>query len=73
MVKISRDIAMISKGKATPETYKEFYDLWMNTYKDTFSRMFDPQTMKPSKEILDSLKESTGHKPQPVQILDGGA
>jgi len=59
MVKISRDIAIISKGGATPETYKEFYDLWMNTYKDTFSKMFDPQTMKPSKEILDSLKEST--------------
>jgi len=59
MVKISRDIAKISKGEATPETYKEFYYLWMNTYKETFSRMFDPQTMKPSKEMLDSLKEST--------------
>jgi hypothetical protein len=37
----------------------QFYDLWMNTYKETFSRMFDPQTMKPSKEMVDSLKEST--------------
>ena len=58
MVKISQDIAKISKGEATPETYKEFYDLWMNTYKETFSRMFDPHTMKPSKEMMDSLKES---------------
>jgi tyrosyl-tRNA synthetase len=58
MVKISQDIKKISKGEATPDTYKEFYDLWMNTYKETFSRMFDPQTMKPSKEMLDSLKES---------------
>ncbi|MFA4957328.1 MAG: hypothetical protein WC556_10210 [Candidatus Methanoperedens sp.] len=58
MVKISQDIAKISKGEATPETYKEFYDVWMKTYKETFSRMFDPQTMKPSKEMMDSLKES---------------
>jgi len=59
MVKISQDLAEMAKGEAKPETYNEFYDLWMNTYKETFSRMFDPQTMKPSKEILDSLKEST--------------
>lgn len=59
MVKISQDIAKMSKGEAKPETYKEFYDLWMNTYKETFSKMFDTQTMKPSKEMLDSLKEST--------------
>jgi len=59
MVKISQDIAKVSKGEANPETYKEFYDLWMNTYKETFSRMFDLRTMKPSKEILDGLKEST--------------
>lgn len=59
MVKISQDLAKISKGEVDPQTYKEFYELWMNTYKETFSRMFDPQTMKPSKEMLDSLKEST--------------
>jgi hypothetical protein len=58
MVKISQDLAKMSKGEAKPETYKEFYDLWMNTYKENFSRMFDPQTMRPSKEMMDSLKES---------------
>jgi len=58
IVKISQDLAKISKGEAKPETYKEFYDLWMNTYNETFSKMFDPHTMKPSKEMLDSLKES---------------
>jgi len=58
MVKISQDLVKMSKGEAKPETYKEFYDMWMNTYKETFSRMFDPQTMKPSKEMMDSLKES---------------
>ena len=30
----------------------------LNTYKETFSKLFDPQTMKPSKELLDNLKES---------------
>jgi len=47
----------ISKGEVNPETFKEFYDLWLNTYKEAFSRMFDIKTMKPSKEIIESLKE----------------
>lgn len=58
MVKISQDLAIMSKGEAKPEVYKEFFDMWMNTYKETLSRFFDPQTMKPSKEMLDSIKES---------------
>lgn len=57
--KFSDEMAKISKGQANPETYKEFYDLWINTYKESFSQIFDPQTMRPSKEVLDSLKEST--------------
>jgi hypothetical protein len=59
MVKISQEIAKMSKGEANPETYREFYDVWMSTYKESFSKMFDPQTMRPSKEMLDGLKEST--------------
>jgi len=59
MEKFSENLAKISKGDANPQAYKEFYDLCMNTYKEAFSRMFDPQTMKPSKELLNSLKEST--------------
>ena len=38
-----------SKGGATPETYKEFYDLWMNTYKETLFknvRFPDHETLK---------------------------
>lgn len=57
--KFSDGLTKISKGELNPESYKEFYDLWINTYKDAFSKMFDPQTMKPSKEMLDNLKEST--------------
>ena len=59
MEKFSEIIAKISKGEENPQAYKEFYDLSMNSYKEAFSRMFDPQTMKPSKELLDNLKEST--------------
>lgn len=31
-------VAEISKGNAGPETYKEFYTLWMDSYKDTFGK-----------------------------------
>jgi len=57
--KFSEGIEKLSKGDVNTETYKEFYDTWLNTYKDNFSKLFDPQTMKPSKELLDNLKEST--------------
>ena len=56
--KFSDGIERLSKGEVNPETYKEFYDMWLNTYKENFSKLFDPQTMKPSKELLDNLKES---------------
>jgi len=57
--KFSEGLEKLSKGDVNPETYKEFYDTWLNTYKENFSKLFDPQTMKPSKELLDNLKEST--------------
>ncbi|NJD51321.1 MAG: hypothetical protein FIB07_00460 [Candidatus Methanoperedens sp.] len=57
--KFSDQMAKLSKGEANPETYKEFYDLWIDTYKEASSKVFDPKTMTPSKEILDNLKEST--------------
>ncbi|HMB45356.1 MAG TPA: hypothetical protein VKL21_06005 [Candidatus Methanoperedens sp.] len=57
--KLSDKMENLSKGDVNPETYKEFYDMWLNTYKENFSTLFDPQTMKPSKELLDNLKEST--------------
>lgn len=57
--KFSDSLAKLSKDQANPEIYKEFYDIWLNTYKESFSKMFDPQTMKPSKELIDNLKEST--------------
>ncbi len=56
--KFSEELSKLSRSEINPDTYREFYELWANTYKESFSRMFDPQTMKPSKELLDDLKES---------------
>ena len=56
--KFSDGLAKLSKGEMNPETYKEFYEMWLDTYQEAFSKIFDPQTMKPSKEVLDALKES---------------
>jgi polyhydroxyalkanoate synthesis regulator phasin len=57
--KFSDGMEKLSKGEMNPETYKEFYDMWLNIYKENFSKLFDPQTMKSSQELLDNLKEST--------------
>jgi hypothetical protein len=39
-------------SNASPETFKEFHTLWMNTYQEAFGRLFDIQSMRPSKEVL---------------------
>ncbi|HEY9206374.1 MAG TPA: hypothetical protein VIO58_10685 [Candidatus Methanoperedens sp.] len=59
MQKLSENIAKISKGEADQETYKEFYNTWMNTYQETLNKLFDGQSMKPSKEALENFVEST--------------
>ncbi len=59
MQKLSGDVAKISKGEADPETYKEFYNVWMSTYQETVSTLFDGQSMKPSKEAFENFVEST--------------
>lgn len=58
MQKLSDSIVKLSKGGATPEAYKEFYDIWMDSYKETYGKMFDPFSMKPGKELFDSFQES---------------
>lgn len=56
MLKLSEKIAEISKGNASPGTYKDFYTLYMNTYKDLCSRY---TSMEPSRDMLEKFKEST--------------
>ncbi|MCZ7395525.1 MAG: hypothetical protein ABOK23_13470 [Candidatus Methanoperedens sp.] len=58
MLKLSAKSAEISRGNASPEAYKEFYTLWMNTYQETYGRLFDAQSMRPSKEVLEYFLRS---------------
>ncbi len=59
MMKLSEKMAEISKGGAGPEAYKEFYNLWMNTYQETYGRLFNVQSIQPSKEMLENFLQST--------------
>jgi hypothetical protein len=58
MLKLSMKSAEISKGNASPEAYKEFHTLWMNTYKELYGRLFDTQSMRPSREVLEYFERS---------------
>src|SRR3990172_12142913 len=39
--KLSEKAAEISKEGASPEAYKEFYTLWLDTYQETYGKLFD--------------------------------
>ncbi len=54
---LSRMMAEISRGDAGPEAYTEFYNLWMDTYKETYGR--HAQSMRHTKEEFDSFVQST--------------
>ncbi len=58
MLKLSMKSAEISRGNASPEAFKEFHTLWMNTYQELYGRLFDTQSMRPSKEILEYFERS---------------
>ncbi|HEY9204966.1 MAG TPA: hypothetical protein VIO58_03505 [Candidatus Methanoperedens sp.] len=58
LLKLSMKSAEISRGNASPEAYKEFYTLWMNTYQELYGRLFDAQSMRPSKEVLEHFERS---------------
>jgi hypothetical protein len=59
MVKLSEKMADISRGDAGPEAYKEFYNLWMNTYQETYGMILNIQPLGPSKEMFENLLQST--------------
>ncbi len=59
MMKLSGKMAELSRGDASPEAYKEFYSLWMDTYRDMSGRWFSAESFKPSKEMFDSFLKST--------------
>ena len=41
--------------EATPEKYKEFYDEWMRTYKDTFGKFYPAVAPRSDRETLEKL------------------
>ncbi len=58
MLKLSAKSSEISRGNASPEAYKEFYTLWLDTYQETYGRFFDAQSMRPSKDVLEYFVRS---------------
>ena len=52
---LSEKFSELSKGNVSPEKYKEFYDQWMNTYRETFAKMFAADMTKPSKEMVENM------------------
>lgn len=56
MLSFSDKMAELSKGEARPEAYKEFYNMWIDTYRNTYGRLFDIQSVRSaSKEMADSF------------------
>ena len=58
LLKLSMKSAEISRGNVSPEAYKEFHTLWMNKYLEIYGRLFDAQSMRPSKEVLEHFERS---------------
>src|SRR5665811_1565776 len=57
MMTLSDKMAEISGGNAGPEAYKEFYDLWVETYKETYGKY--AKSVEPSGEMFENFVEST--------------
>jgi hypothetical protein len=57
MLKLSEKMAQISQGNAGPESYKEFYNLWMDTYKEIYGKYI--ASTEPSKEMFENFAQST--------------
>jgi len=55
IMKLSAKSSEISRRNASPEAYKEFYTLWQNTYQETYGKLFDIQSMRPSKEAFENF------------------
>jgi len=57
MMTLSDKMAEISGGNAGPEAYKEFYDLWVNTYNDAYGNFV--KSMEPKGEMFENFEQST--------------
>ena len=57
MMKLSEKMAEISRGKASPESYKEFYILWVDTYKEIYEKYGKSTGL--SREMFENFTKST--------------
>jgi hypothetical protein len=57
MIKLSGKMAQISRGDADPETYKEFYTLWLDTYNEIYGKYV--KSMEPTGEMFEHFVESS--------------
>jgi hypothetical protein len=57
MMKLSGKVAQISRGDADPETYKEFYTLWMDTYNEIYGKYV--KSSEPTGEMFGHFVESS--------------
>jgi hypothetical protein len=57
MMTLSDKMAEISRGDAGPEAYKEFYNLWVDTYKETYGKF--ARSGAPDGEMFENFVENT--------------
>jgi len=57
MMTLSGKMSEISRGDASPEAYKEFYNLWVDTYKETYGKYV--KSVQPNGEMFVNFIEST--------------
>jgi len=57
MMTLSGKMAEITRGDADPETYKEFYTLWMDTYNEIYGKYV--KSAEPTGEMFGHFVEST--------------
>jgi len=55
---LSEKASEISKGKADPDAYKEFFSMWTKEYQENVKRITDEQSMKPSKETFENFTQN---------------
>jgi len=57
MLKLSEKMVEISRGDASPESYKEFYMLWLESYNEIYGKYI--ASMEPSREMFENFVNST--------------
>ncbi|MCS4541538.1 MAG: hypothetical protein HY929_04340 [Euryarchaeota archaeon] len=55
MKNMSDKATEITRGTASPEAYKEFYNLWTKTYEETIGKFIGTPLLAPTKETFEKL------------------